>query len=633
MNRSSNRSSSTERPCGLTSLLPLGMSCRGRAEAFARSLQSRLRTLGSQVSFAYTLQNTQNEPYNLFCVCSFFLIHLLQTGQTEQENGITHENTWITTLQCSQNQAATVTDHQPAVAGAGNGTNDVADAYFDFDMPGSPAEDSEYARLMDTTATGTATTTTTNTTVTPQDHASESGYVCASPMSSIENSVAANAGGTENSDNSSSDEPFFDPDPSDPEHQSPSLSIDYYDCDEARKDSSMQLLLDLNRTSDTVENDEPQSNHEHSHKNGTSDTSSSSDSLPKSQSTSLSTFTGNTSESNNTIGNDLDMPEFFVSTYTNDTDETDHDAIVDDTSISTPTNSIITSDLLHEIGEVREIPKYDSVAKMTLAVEPLTNGHTCNVTKNENGDTTYDDDYDEPIPRAERLRRSSSLKTGKTPPGTPGRKKIVRFADVLGLDLADVRTFMDEIPKVPNSAYDDLQSTLQVNDVPIISLGQRCDKVIVPLFQQPITLPNFLDVVRARNVALENAAVTDPICLTITGVVRVRNLDFHKSVHVRYTLDAWQSFSDLQAQYVDNSCDGFSDKYSFTLFGNSMEVGQRIEIALRFSCKGEQFWDNNQGINYCFQCLPATTAQNAAPTVTPNGQHDLHDSWCGSSFY
>ena len=38
------------RPCGLTSLIPtLGMSCRGRAEAFARRLQSKLRTLGSQV--------------------------------------------------------------------------------------------------------------------------------------------------------------------------------------------------------------------------------------------------------------------------------------------------------------------------------------------------------------------------------------------------------------------------------------------------------------------------------------------------------------------------------------------------------------------------------------------------------
>lgn len=50
MNHSSNHSNSTERPCGLTALLPLGMSCKGRAEAFARSLQSRLRTLGTQVN-------------------------------------------------------------------------------------------------------------------------------------------------------------------------------------------------------------------------------------------------------------------------------------------------------------------------------------------------------------------------------------------------------------------------------------------------------------------------------------------------------------------------------------------------------------------------------------------------------
>lgn len=42
-------SASSERPCGITSFIPIGMSCRGRAEAFARRLQSRLRTLGSQV--------------------------------------------------------------------------------------------------------------------------------------------------------------------------------------------------------------------------------------------------------------------------------------------------------------------------------------------------------------------------------------------------------------------------------------------------------------------------------------------------------------------------------------------------------------------------------------------------------
>ncbi|KAL3285389.1 hypothetical protein HHI36_019494 [Cryptolaemus montrouzieri] len=63
-----------------------------------------------------------------------------------------------------------------------------------------------------------------------------------------------------------------------------------------------------------------------------------------------------------------------------------------------------------------------------------------------------------------KIRRCSSLKTGKTPPGTPGSKKIVRFADALGLDLADVKTFVDEIPRVPTSAYHDLRNLDDENE-------------------------------------------------------------------------------------------------------------------------------------------------------------------------
>lgn len=207
----------------------------------------------------------------------------------------------------------------------------------------------------------------------------------------------------------------------------------------------------------------------------------------------------------------------------------------------------------------------------------------------------------------QRLRRSSSLKSGKTPPGTPGRKKFVRFADVLGLDLADVKMFMDsEVPKIPNSAYSDL--VYKIEPEIQVSFGPPLEKMLLPLFQQPGGLPNFLDKVREKQVCLENAAVTDPVNLTITGTVRVRNLDFHKSVYIRYTLDSWESYSDLQGNYVDGSCDGFSDKFTFILFGNSLQLSQRIEIALRFHCRGQQFWDNNYGSNYCFQCLPANSA-------------------------
>lgn len=252
-------------------------------------------------------------------------------------------------------------------------------------------------------------------------------------------------------------------------------------------------------------------------------------------------------------------------------------------------------------------------------------------------DTTDDEDDCRP----QRVRRCSSLKTGKTPPGTPGRKKIVRFADVLGLDLADVKTFLDEIPTIPKSAYDDLQI---VESESPIQMGPKSDKLLMPLFQQPAGLASFLDIVREKQVSLENAAVTDSINQTITGSVRVRNLDFHKSVHIRYSLDGWRSFADLQANYVENSCDGFSDKFTFVLFGNSLHIGQRLEFAVRFQCKGQQYWDNNYGANYCFQCLPSSTpAMHPISAVIPS-HHTSNlgvvgllsptagEAWC-SSFY
>lgn len=67
MNRSSDTAAGTDRPCGLTALLPLGMSCRGRAEAFARRLHLRLRTLGSNVGF-HSQQSAYSAPVPLKCI-------------------------------------------------------------------------------------------------------------------------------------------------------------------------------------------------------------------------------------------------------------------------------------------------------------------------------------------------------------------------------------------------------------------------------------------------------------------------------------------------------------------------------------------------------------------------------------
>lgn len=146
------------------------------------------------------------------------------------------------------------------------------------------------------------------------------------------------------------------------------------------------------------------------------------------------------------------------------------------------------------------------------------------------------------IDRSE-LRKSSSLKAKKTPPGTPSRKKMVRFADALGLDLEDVRHVLnaENPPKIPASAMADLKVGIESDRK---ELGKR---FLTPCFQQPGASENFLQRVIAQKVCLENAIITD---LTITGVVRVANIGFHKIVRVRYTYSKWSSYHDIMASYV-----------------------------------------------------------------------------------
>lgn len=220
---------------------------------------------------------------------------------------------------------------------------------------------------------------------------------------------------------------------------------------------------------------------------------------------------------------------------------------------------------------------------------------------------------DDELPKKEEklFRRSSSLKMpSKESAANPAQKKIVRFADAMGLDLTDVRTFLDELPSVPKSAYSDLHasSELDLRRAPKTAPVDKMfvaptapAKSLVPMFKQPGISHNFLERIRDQNVCLEKAVVSaQPMC-NITGSVRVRNIDFHKSVYVRYTLDNWRTFGEVQAVYVPDSCDGFSDQFSFIIYLYELPSSQRVELAVRYHCSGAIFWDNNLGANYVFQ--------------------------------
>ncbi|KAK3588337.1 hypothetical protein CHS0354_020960 [Potamilus streckersoni] len=203
------------------------------------------------------------------------------------------------------------------------------------------------------------------------------------------------------------------------------------------------------------------------------------------------------------------------------------------------------------------------------------------------------------------LRKSSSLKANKTPPGTPRTKKMVRFADAMGLDLESVRHILntDIPPKIPASAMADLKTGLEEER------REQGRRYLDICFAQPGAADNFHQKVMGNKVSLENCLVTD---LSITGIVRVANIGFHKVVRVRYTINNWVTFYDIMASYVQNSCDGPTDRFSFTIIAPA-EIGKggKLEFAISFTVNDVIYWDNNDGRNYSVLCYAKTTPTEA----------------------
>lgn len=144
-----------------------------------------------------------------------------------------------------------------------------------------------------------------------------------------------------------------------------------------------------------------------------------------------------------------------------------------------------------------------------------------------------------------------------------------------------MKTFLDDIPKVPKSAFKDLKdadiSDLESDSGSEVHSGDHQHSghtsfltgtsqptpTIAPLFNQPGGSSEFFNVLRDKKICLENAFMADSE--NIRGTVRVVNLDFNKKVVIRYTFDDWITSETIDGVYLQGSCDGFSDKFTFLL--------------------------------------------------------------------
>ena len=120
-----------------------------------------------------------------------------------------------------------------------------------------------------------------------------------------------------------------------------------------------------------------------------------------------------------------------------------------------------------------------------------------------------------------------------------------------------------------------------------------------PLVMHRIDVPRPLPLAEdTRDVVVESI---DLVGTTVEGVVRVRNLAFEKWLAVRFTLDKWQTTSEVTARYKESLPNGIFDRFMFAI--KLADVLSRAEektlyLAVRYSVAGREIWDNNNGRNY-----------------------------------
>ncbi|XP_077290864.1 glycogen binding subunit 70E [Arctopsyche grandis] len=175
-------------------------------------------------------------------------------------------------------------------------------------------------------------------------------------------------------------------------------------------------------------------------------------------------------------------------------------------------------------------------------------------------------------------------------PSPPARiKKRVVFADDQGLSLTQVRVMWEPSDVPPHWS---LHSTPAVtSSLPNWELG----------FAQPASdYVDFRRRINDDNVSLENVIIKAKDGF-LTGTVKVKNLDFHKEVVVRWSADNWVTSEDAFCTYVDvpvSSAGAYSiyDTFSFKVL--LPVVSNYLAFCVCFRCQGKEYWDSNGGTNY-----------------------------------
>ncbi|XP_029089928.1 protein phosphatase 1 regulatory subunit 3A [Monodon monoceros] len=174
----------------------------------------------------------------------------------------------------------------------------------------------------------------------------------------------------------------------------------------------------------------------------------------------------------------------------------------------------------------------------------------------------------------------------------PSGARRVSFADNFGFNLVSVKEF--DSWEFPSGSTDfDLMKDIFHTE----------EYVLSPLFDLPSSKEDLMQQLQVQKAILESTEYLHG-STSMKGIIRVLNISFEKLVYVRMSLDDWQTYYDILAEYVPNSCDGETDQFSFKilLVPPYQKDGSKVEFCIRYETSVGTFWSNNNGTNYILVC-------------------------------
>ncbi|GJJ73774.1 hypothetical protein EMPS_06132 [Entomortierella parvispora] len=202
------------------------------------------------------------------------------------------------------------------------------------------------------------------------------------------------------------------------------------------------------------------------------------------------------------------------------------------------------------------------------------------------------------------LCRPSSIRS-HTSPSPISSPKFVHF----NTQLEHVRLFLQgEMPSCVSERETIIDCRPDASLTSDVELALLNWSAVAPGSFQPGNIDAGASPLKVENVQLSEDQTA------LRGTVLIHNIAFHKHVSVRFTIDFWQTQTEVMAEYAESIAGTALDRFAFVipLDMDKTAVEKTFCFAVRYQVIGREFWDSNNGMNYQLECKRVVTVASPA---------------------